>query len=58
MLVQMQTAAAGIVHPSRSLFSLCLMLTLLNATAMLLHLLDNLAGPGKGVMLDFVGQGE
>ncbi|KAI9636800.1 uncharacterized protein MKK02DRAFT_45507 [Dioszegia hungarica] len=56
MLAQMQIQAAGLIHPNRSLMSLCLMLTLMNGTAALLHLLDYMAGPGKGLMLDFVGQ--
>ena len=57
MLAQMQIQAVGLIHPNRSLMSLCLMLTLMNGTAALLHLLDYMAGPGKGLMLDFVGQG-
>lgn len=51
---------APILHPGRSLFGLGFMLTAINLVAGFLHSLDFLAGMngGKGVILDFVGQGE
>jgi hypothetical protein len=59
-LVQNQILHSPIMHPGRSLFGLGFMLTAMNAVAGLLHTLDYMAGMngGKGVILDFVGQGQ
>jgi hypothetical protein len=59
MLAQVQITGAAFIHPNRSLFSLTVMLTVMNIVAALLHLLDFASGlnGGKGLMLDFVGQG-
>ena len=60
ILAQIQITGAAHIHPHRSLFALFLMLTFMNMAAVLLHLLDFVGGMsgGKGLMLDFVGQGE
>ena len=60
ILAQIQITGAAYIHPHRSLFALFLMLTFMNMAAVLLHLLDFVGGMsgGKGLMLDFVGQGE
>lgn len=57
-LIQQQIIATPVVHPTRSLFGLAFMLTMMNSVAVLLHWLDFLAGMngGKGIILDFVGQ--
>ncbi len=59
ILAQIQITGAAYIHPQRSLFALWLMLTVMNLAAALLHLLDFAGGmsAGKGLMLDFVGQG-
>jgi hypothetical protein len=60
VLAQIQITGAAYIHPHRSLFTLFFMLTLMNMAAVMLHLLDFVGGMngGKGLMLDFVGQGE
>ncbi|KAK8844044.1 hypothetical protein IAR55_006838 [Kwoniella newhampshirensis] len=58
VLIQMQINASAFIHPSRSLFALTTMLTVMNLVAGLLHVLDFAGGMngGKGLVLDFVGQ--
>ena len=60
ILAQVQITGAADIHPTRSLFALSFMLSMMNIAAVLLHMLDFVGGMsgGKGVMLDFVGQGE
>lgn len=59
ILAQIQITGAAYIHPQRSLFALGLMLTVLNVVAAFLHLLDFAGGMngGKGLVLDFIGQG-
>lgn len=60
MLAQVQITSAAYIHPNRTLLSLCVMVTLMNVAAALLHCLDFAGGlnGGKGLLLDFVGQCE
>jgi len=52
--------APAVIQPTRSLFALFFLVVLTNLAAMCLHLLDFASGQngGKGLILDFVGQGE
>lgn len=52
--------APAIIQPTRSMFALFSLVTVMNAVAALFHFLDFSSGMNgtKGVFLDFVGQGE
>lgn len=56
---QIRIAATAHLRPRRSLFTFAVMLTLMNMFAAFLHWLDFPGGSpgGKGLILDFIGQG-
>lgn len=57
---QIRVSATAHLRPTHSLLAFTIMLSLMNLVAVLLHLLDFSSGMGgsKGLILDFVGQGE